>query len=250
MQKMLGISEPNLLREALRVYYANILFIDDAVGRIIKSLRDNDLYDDTVVVFCSDHGDFMGEHGMTVKGGVFYDCLTRVPLIVSWPGHVPAGRRDTSMVSLIDIVPTLFELQGIKIPDHMQGRPMSTCTEAKPRDEVFSEYGAGGPPFTEKDLESAPKPYGYHTVIQSLRWREAEGRRKMVRTRRWKYVHDPTGDSDELYDLENDPWELSNVVEEESYTEIVDEMRSRLLGWAIRTEDAVPVPLPDAKLNI
>jgi len=154
------------------------------------------------------------------------------------------------MVSLIDVVPTLLALQGIEVPKEMQGEPLPGVTDAAPRDEVFSEYGAGGPPFTEEDLAAAPEPYGHRTLIQSLRWREAEGRRKMVRTRRWKYVHDPSGDLDELYDLEKDPWELSNLVEKPGYEPIRNELQNRLLNWAIRTEDPKPVPLPDARLNL
>ena len=250
LHKMLGLGgDTAVLKEALKVYYANIGFIDDSVGRIVSALKENGIADDTIVVFCSDHGDFMGEHDMTCKGGVFYDCLTRVPLVISWPGRIPQGQVESSMVSLIDIVPTLFALQGIDIPASMQGMPLPGATKAAPRDEVFSEYGAGGAPFCEGDLETAPEPFGYQTVIQSLRWREAEGRRKMVRTKRWKYVHDPMGDRDELYDLESDPWELSNLDGVPGHESVLVEMKGRLMNWAIRTEDPVPVELPEPKLR-
>ena len=66
----------------------------------------------------------------------------------------------------------------------------------------------------------------------------------MIRTQNWKYVHDPTGDKDELYDLRNDPWELSNVVDNPANKDIVFELRSQLLAWSITTEDSQPVPLP------
>jgi choline-sulfatase len=67
----------------------------------------------------------------------------------------------------------------------------------------------------------------------------------MVRTREWKYVHDPMGDKDELYDLVNDPWELTNVADEPSNREVVHEMQLRLADWSVQTEDAKPVPLPE-----
>lgn len=187
---------------------------------------------------------FAGEHAMQCKGGVFYDCLTRVPLIVSWPEQITSGSVDTSMVNLIDIVPTLFTLQGMDVPRSMQGEPLPTITDATPRDAAFSEYGAGGPPFRMADLAQLEQPWGRRTLMQSLRWREAEGRRKMVRTRDWKYVHDPMGDQDELYDLVNDPWELVNVVNVPEHTAVLAEMRLRLADWAIATEDGQPVPLP------
>jgi arylsulfatase A-like enzyme len=100
-------------------------------------------------------------------------------------------------------------------------------------------------------LERLPEPYGYHTLIDTLWAREAEGRRKMVRTRRWKYVTDPSLASgsgaqadDELYDLENDPWELRNIAQDPRNAEVIAEMKALLLSWMAETEDPRPVPLP------
>ncbi|MDP6983203.1 MAG: sulfatase-like hydrolase/transferase [Candidatus Latescibacteria bacterium] len=228
----------------IRTYHAMVRFIDDAIGQILDAVERCGLRDNTVIVFCSDHGDFMGEHAMTCKGGVFYDCLTRVPLIVSCPDRLPVGAIDSSMANLIDIVPTLLTLQGIDTPASMHGQPLPTVTDASPRDATFSEYGAGGPPFTMADLQKFEQPYGRRTLIQSLFWREAEGRRKMVRTSDWKYVHDPMGDRDELYDLVSDPWELTNVAGDSSHASQVAQMRLRLADWSIATEDAHAVPMP------
>ena len=272
-------------RAIVSTYQAMVRFIDDGVGRILGKLDQLGLREDTIVVFTSDHGDFMGEHGMAVKGGIFYDCLVRVPLIISWPGGgLPQNVVDSSMVNTIDILPTLLQLQGIadftaarpspregELPlsgplvskdvegawlnpeslRYLQGRPLPTVTDARPRHAAFSEYGAGGPPFTMPMLERLPEPYGYHTLIDTLWAREAEGRRKMVRTRRWKYVTDPSLASglgahadDELYDLENDPWELRNVAQDPKNAEVIVEMKALLLSWMAETEDPRPVPLP------
>ena len=121
---------------------------------------------------------------------------------------------------------------------------MPPITDAAPRDTAFSEYGGGGPPSRLSDLRELPQPYGRRALIHSLRWREAEGRRKMARTREWKYVHDPMGDLDELYDLTNDPWELTNVAADPTYQDVLADMRARLMDWSIHTEDGRPVPLP------
>ena len=246
LYEMLNVAEDDLddVYGLMAVYYGMVRFIDDGLGQIIDALEALDLRKNTIVVFCSDHGDFMGEHRMQCKGGVFYDCLTRVPLIVSYPGEISTGVRDDSMVNLIDVVPTLFQLQGIEIPPTMQGQPLPTVTSTAPRDATFSEYGTGGPLFRLEDLEQLPRPWGRQSLIQSLQWREAEGRRKMVRTREWKYVHDPMGDRDELYDLVNDSWELENVIDQPSNREVVAELRLRLADWSVMTEDAKPVPLP------
>ena len=231
-------------------YYAMVRFLDDGLMQILEALERLGLREKTIIVFCADHGDFVGEHGMTRKGGVFYDCLTRVPLIVSWPGTVPAGQTDESMVNLVDVVPTLLTLQGFDVPDAMQGQPLPTVTNTPSRSTTFSEYGAGGPAFRMVDLEKLPVQRGLDASKASLQWRESEGRRKMVRSRHWKYITDPMGDKDELYDLQHDPWELHNAIDDPVHQTIVEELRLSLLHWSILTEDASPVPLPITKTHL
>jgi choline-sulfatase len=248
LYNILGMEEDPMedVYGVMGAYFGMVRFMDDCLGKILDALEGLGLKENTIVVFCSDHGDFMGEHRMQCKGGVFYDSLTRVPLIVSWPGQVAAGVRDSSMANLIDVVPTLLQLQGLETPRSMQGEPLPTVTDATPRDATFSEYGTGGPHFTLADLEKMQKPWGRKTLIDSLQWREAAGRCKMVRTREWKYVHDSMGDLDELYDLVNDPHELENVAGEEQHRDVLADMRLRLADWSVNTEDSPPVPLPDA----
>lgn len=249
LHEMLGLEQDSIedIYKVLGVYYGMTRFIDDAIEKIMDSLKKLNLKENTIVVFCSDHGDFMGEHRMIAKGGVFYDCLTRIPMIVSWPGRVISGKIDDSMVNLIDVVPTLLKLQGLEIPCSMQGVLLPTITEELPRDATFAEYGAGGPAFKMSDLEKSPKPYGRRTIGDTLQWREAEGRRKMVRTRKWKYVHDPMGDKDELYHLVSDPWELHNVLDQPCNKEVLADLNRRLADWSIKTEDSTPVALPVTK---
>jgi arylsulfatase A-like enzyme len=246
LYQLLGIDADPLddVYGVLAVYYGMVRFLDDGLGQILDALTRLGLREKTIVVFCADHGDFVGEHRMMRKGGLFYDCLTRVPLIISWPGHLPTGQVDDSMANLIDIVPTLLQLQGLDIPQSMQGQPLPTVTDAVPREATFSEYGAGGAPCTLQDLATFPQPYGLHTSKATLQWREAEGRRKMIRTRQWKYVHDPTGDKDELYNLADDPWELKNIIDTPPESDLIFNLRSQLLAWSILTEDALPVTRP------
>jgi len=247
LYQMLGVRNDPLddVYGVMAAYFGMVRFVDDALGQILDKLVELGLRENTIVVFCSDHGDFMGEHAMQCKGGVFYDSLTRVPLLVSWPGQVAAGIRDSSMANLIDVVPTLLALQGIEAPRSMQGESLPTVTDTAPRDATFSEYGSGGPLFTMADLAKLPQPWGRKTLIDTLQWREAAGRCKMVRTRDWKYVHESMGDRDELYDLVNDPHELQNVVDRPENREILAHLRLRLADWSIDTEDSPPVPLPD-----
>jgi arylsulfatase A-like enzyme len=218
------------VRATLATYLAMTAMIDAAMGRILDALERLDLRRRTVVVFCSDHGDFTGEHGIMDKGGAFYDCLVRVPLIVSCPGSVPEGRVEFDPVNLIDIVPTVLTLQGEPIPPIMQGQclPGIAGCDAR-REAAFAEYGAGGPAFTQEDADRLVNPF-----VASLQWREAEGQRKMIRTRRWKYVHDRMGGRDELYDFESDFGERLNRADDRDYREVRDNLCRQLLTWSQR----------------
>jgi len=246
LHRILGVENDREIdvRSAIATYHAMARAVDDGVGRIMDALERLNLSEQTIVVFCADHGDFAGEHRMFVKGGVFYDCLVRIPMIVSWPAHIQSGLVDSSMVSLVDVVPTLLQLQGLRELELMQGQPLPTITSALPRSAAFAEYGAGGPAFTDDTLDALAPLEGRRALMASLQTREAEGRRKMVRTQGWKYVHDPMGDLDELYDLNADPWELSNLINDPPSPSVVDELQRLLLDWSISTEDGLKVPLP------
>ena len=109
----------------------------------------------TIIIFTADHGDYAGEHGMMLKSGTFYDCMTRVPLIVSWPANIPMNEINEELVSNIDIMPTVMDFLGIEVnhPVHGKSLPGSTCPEgrafntqigqAAPRG-LYSDQGHGG----------------------------------------------------------------------------------------------------------
>ncbi len=284
LHAMIGIDEddPDEVRNAVAVYLAMTRFVDDGLGRVLDALDESGLREDTIVVFTSDHGDFAGEHGMLGKGGAFYDAMVRIPMFVSWPnGGVPCGVVDDSMANSIDLLPTVLQLSGIvdytsappggtsdELPPpgprvcvdvesdwlksemmrRIQGRPLPTVTAYPARSAAFSEYGTGGPPLEDQDLARlmADGHAGRDLIMETLWIREAEGRRRMVRTQDWKYVTDPTAsaDRDELYNLKDDPWELTNVAGDPKNLRIIAELRSKLLEWSTSTEDHHPVPLP------
>ncbi len=230
----------------IATYHAMVKFLDHGLERILATLDRLNLRERTIVVFCSDHGDFTGELGLTRKGGAFYDAMVRVPLIVSWPGHVPQGARDASPVNLIDVVPTLLHLQGIDAPSSMQGRLLPTITPATPAPHTFSEYGAGLPLMTRTDLGDLT---GLRGAKASLAWREAEGRRRMVRTVDHKYVTDPMGDLDELYDLRSDPHERINLAYDPAYATLTQSLRRALDDWRVDAVERQPTHLPEATLH-
>ncbi|MBM4080015.1 MAG: sulfatase, partial [Planctomycetes bacterium] len=104
---------PRQHREVIAAYYAMIEQIDDQVGRILRFLDDTGQRQNTLVIFMTDHGEMLGDHGIYLKGPYLYDCAVRVPLILSWSGHFQAGLRSDALVELVDLVPTLLEALGM-----------------------------------------------------------------------------------------------------------------------------------------
>ena len=233
------------VRLAASIYYGMIDFIDERVGTLLDTLERLNLRDNTIVVFTADHGDYIGEHHLLGKSNAFYDCLTRVPLLLSWPAGLDGTQRRSEPVSLIDVMPTLLTLADVPLPDGVQGQPLPGLpVAAEPRDAVFSEYGAGGPPVTLDAANRLCPPGRPRVSPPLLREREGEGHGKMVFDGRWKYTYDPepTG-GEELYDLQTDPWELNNLAADSEHADTVVRLRRRLLDWMLETENARPVPL-------
>jgi arylsulfatase A-like enzyme len=248
------------IRRATAMYYAQVAFADDCLGRVLGALDRLGQRERTVVAFTSDHGDYAGEHRMLTKSGAMYDCLTRVPLVLSWPGTLPEGETRDELVSTIDVAPTLLRLAGVEAPPPLAGAlggggqtrllpgAHAACglavSDAPPRDAVFAEYGAGGPYVSDlADLGARARPGDAHPRLPYLRARECEGRLTMVRAGRWKYAYDPGDPVDELYDLQADPWELVNLAARRANAATVQDLRRRLLEWSLRTQDPRPVPL-------
>ena len=105
-------------------YYAMIEQIDDQFGRIMQTLRDSGQLENTIVVYMSDHGEMLGDHGLILKGCRFFDGLVRVPLIMSWPGQFAGGLHSDALVETVDVAPTLMAACGLEVPAEMQGKSL------------------------------------------------------------------------------------------------------------------------------
>ena len=233
------------VRLAASIYYGMIAFVDERVGHLLDTLDRLNLRHNTIVVFTADHGDYLGEHRLLGKSNAFYDCLTRVPLLLSYPGALTGTQRRPEPVSLVDVMPTLLTLAGIPLPDAVQDHMLPGLSlESPPRDAVFSEYGAGGPPITMHTANRLCPPGQPRVNPPLLREREGEGHAKMVFDGRFKYTYDsnPTG-GEELYDLHADPWELNNLASDPTHASTLTRLRQRLLDWLLETENSHPVPL-------
>ena len=180
-------------------YYAMIELLDQEFGRLLDSLDDAGQRDNTIIIFMSDHGETLGDHGLMLKGCRFYEGLVRVPLLISWPGQVQPGISD-ELVELIDIVPTLYELLEMDVPGYVQGRSLA----ARLRGELPAAPHRG---FVRTEHYAATNfPDKTHAT--------------MYRDRRWKLVLYHQKDICELYDLEADPWEHHDLSQDPEYAEV------------------------------
>ena len=197
--------DPVLAREQRAAYYAMIALIDANVGRMLQVLEETGQRENTVVIFMSDHGEMLGDHGLWRKGCRFYEGLVRVPLILSWPGRFHANAVSHALVELVDLVPTLRELAGLSLPAHMPGRSLVSLLTG------------------ETDLH-AHRAYVRAEFYGSWQSRPNAGRRgsygTMIRTRQHKLVNYHGHQLGELFDLQQDPHEFHNLWHDADYADV------------------------------
>lgn len=213
--------DPGGIRQTIAAYHATITHVDAMVGRLLAALRETGLAENTVVIFTSDHGEMLGDHGILWKGPLFYDGAVRVPLIYRFPERFGiTGARD-GFVSHVDFAPTVAALTGVPGPHLAQGQPLfdGDLQQQPTRDAALVEW-------REKRFQS-DDPF---TVARCLV------------TDEWKYVHYHDRPFGELYDRHNDPDEFENRWAERP--DVVAAMKERLLALMIEGE-----PCP-ARLDI
>jgi arylsulfatase A-like enzyme len=208
------------LQWAYRSYYASISMVDREIGRILEELELSGRARDTIVIFGTDHGDQLLEHGLDGKN-VFFESSVHLPLLVRFPARIEPGRRD-HLTEMIDVLPSVLQHCGIPVPVNVQGR------EFGPREMVFSEniipeIITGG----KRDFYFKPGE-----GVKGIRHPDA----KMVRTDRWKLNYYP-GHGGELYDLANDPGEERNLYQDAGYKKTADELRGAILDWMITADE-------------
>ncbi len=201
-------------------YYAMCDLIDEQVGRMVDALEETGQREKTLVIFTSDHGEMLGDHGLYIKGPFLYEGAIRVPLIVSWPGAIEGGRRVSSLIELGDIAPTLLDAAGLPRHPGMQTKsfwPHLTGEKdfADFRDDVYCEYYNS----------NRNKPLQFCT---------------MVRTGRHKLVAWHGQDLGELYDLEADSKEARNLWNDPGSAELKTRMLVRLCDRMAQTADPLP----------
>jgi arylsulfatase A-like enzyme len=196
--------DPDRLRRVRALYYGLVSQVDDGVGEVLAELQRLGLEEDTIVIFASDHGEMMGDHGLSQKN-VPYEHSVRIPLIVRWPGVTRAGATCDDLVGLNDILPTLIHGLGLEYPQ---------ATGPLPGESFLRRSGGGL--GAERDGFFIDYSHGRN------RW-------VALRTRRHKYVLWASGGREELFDLQSDPWETRNLATGEP--ELTTSFRERVLAW-------------------
>ncbi len=197
---------PENTKEHLADYYAMITHLDDELGKVIKAVEDKGVLDNTIFVFAGDNGLALGQHGLFGKQSC-YDHSIRVPLIFAGPG-VPKNLKSNADCYLLDIFPTLCELAGIETPKSVEGKsltPVMEKPETQVRDGLFYAYC---------DTQRAVKKNGWKLI---------------------EYVINEKHYTTQLFNLNDDPWELHNLVDEQ--TEMRDELRKLLKKYAAEWDD-------------
>jgi arylsulfatase len=244
-RRMCGMDNPDesAIRQAITMSYAMVTGIDAAIGRVLDALDETGQRDNTIVVFLTDHGGYLGDHGAWHKAPAFYDCLIRMPLIVSWPGTLAARRAGNGFVEQVDLMPTLLDFAGLQTPPGVQGRSMAGALAgtSAARPEAFAEVGEAGEPVTWSDLPFTPdSPLDDRWFPWDGFQETWIGQGKMIRSGRWRYAWWANGE-EELYDVDADPDELANLAAAGEHRELVRDLRDRLLLWAVQSEDQLPV---------
>lgn len=211
------------------LYYGSVTFMDQAIGRILARLEQKLDMRNTVIIYTSDHGEILGDHGICGKCAYHYDSCIRVPMIGRWDGHWQAGVRQREIVELTDLMPTLLAAAGIDRQPVMDGRSFEpllakgnhdTASDRwAPRDHAYSESYSGAP--------EDPTPSPHHWA-------------KTVRTDRWRATFYPDPGHGELFDMENDPCELRNLWHEASSREVIEQHRRILLSRMMLMDYPLP----------
>jgi arylsulfatase A-like enzyme len=224
-------------------YCAMLRLLDDQLRRFVEHLQARGLWQNTLLIYTADHGDYAGDYGLQRKGVGVPECLIRVPLIVHGPRVLPSPRNATDHVSLVDVLPTLCEALGLETPYGVQGRSLWPLLTGQPYPaaefrSAYVELGYGGMHYGEAERPPLHFEYGgprfdeLNAVTQS-------GTLKCVRLGRWKLSYDMLGNG-ELYDLAADPAELDNRFDDPACREVRRALVEELLRWTIRAEDDLP----------
>ncbi|XEU97357.1 hypothetical protein FSHL1_002643 [Fusarium sambucinum] len=226
-------------KEIKATYYGMISRLDDQFGRVLKKVDDLGIWKDTVTMFFTDHGEYLGDHGLIEKWpSGLSETLVHEPLIIGGAG-LPEGKKIDAMTEMVDLVPTLLETSGIgeKFAHNGLSWVPLLCSNAKTHKQYsFSEGGF----LTSEEpiLEQAPYPYDLKAGLQHEDTRLV-GKAISLRDETWTFVYrlyEPA----ELYHRINDPYELQNLAGDPEYKDLADKYEKAILKWLLEGADVMP----------
>lgn len=201
-------------------YCEAVTSLDDSIGEILDYLEKNDMLDNTLVIYMGDNGFCWGEHGLTDKRH-FYEASARVPMLAMCPSMIEPGSVIENIVMNLDIAPTILDFAGVDKPEQMVGYsmlPMLKGDNTPIRDRVYYEY------YWDYGQPATPTTFG-------------------VRTQKYKYItYYGIWDTSELYDMENDPYELHNLINDPKLQNVAKQLNADLWDWLIET-NGLQIPL-------
>lgn len=196
-------------RRSLHGYYGCVTQVDAAVGEVLQAIERLGIRENTIVVYSSDHGEFAGEHGILEKApGIGFHCVTRIPMIWSWPGMLESGAVREALTESVDVLPTLAALAGLETPDWVDGKDIQKLLQedSPVRDMAVTEH-----PLS-KTVHSSR--YKLTLFLPEVNDGQAHG---------------------ELFDLQEDPYELHNLYSIREYRDTREELTLQLYAWLVRS---------------
>jgi arylsulfatase A-like enzyme len=217
-QQIFGQLSPREVREAMRHFYAYCSYLDDFFAQILAALEATGQADNTLVVYCSDHGDYCGDHGLFAKGIPCFQGAYRVPAIIRWPrGIAKPGRFETAFVSLADFAPTFLDLAGAPADRHFAGGSLAPFLRGEApavwRDDIHTQCNGVELYYCQRSVMTADHKYTFNGF-----------------------------DEDELYDLRRDPHEMLNRAADPAYAAVKRELAGRMWRFACQQNDALINP--------
>ena len=217
-------------RNVMASYYACITEMDDMVGRVVESLKENGLYENTIIIYTTDHGEHMFEHGLRGKHNM-YEASVNIPFIVSFPKKYSSNIKNESFVSFVDIMPTFCDIMGWEIPETAQGVSLK---------KVFEE----GEILSDRSLYSEFRGGDYNgfSNVKNLPSR-------MLRKGDYKFIY-THGIINQLYNVTQDPDELNNLVIDETYSEVVNQLYfETIVNWVPKEYSQLKLKKKSKKLT-
>lgn len=194
-------------------YLANVTMIDDGIGKILNQLKTKGYLENTIVIFTSDHGDCMGDHGHSQKW-TMYDQVTKVPMIVWAPGKVPAGKHIDALIQPMDVVPWLLKEANANLPEGIESESL---------EDAFSTQNWAG-------REAVYCEQGRDNILTDVEFMT------MIRTKDWKLVHFLNAPYGQLFDLKQDPLENHNLWNSNSHQSIKQDMLNKMFNWRMQSQ--------------